>query len=128
MFKLLPSLLFTIVLITGFAQCARTVDSELKKVAEVANKQCPRSVDQYTRLDSVAAIPGETYRFYYTLSIAITDVPTIKENLKNELIKNIQIDPSMKFFRENHVTMQYRYNDGVGNNDFEINIAPYEYK
>lgn len=127
--KHLLLILLSISFLLAFSQCGNTVDEELKKTAEFANKRCPQAVDNFTRLDSVNAIPGETYRFNYTVShLTIADAESVKNVLKPELIKNIQIDPSMKFFRENNVTLEYYYRDEVKSDLFNIIITPSEYK
>ena len=126
--KYLSIVLLSVLFIFTFSQCGNTVDQELTKTAEFANKGCPKSVDEFTRLDSVNAMPGGIYRFNYTLSnLTIDDATAVKETLKPELIKNIQIDPSMKFFRENNVTLQYYYRSTDKNDLLNITITPSEY-
>lgn len=131
-FKIIFGLLISIATITLFTQCGRTVDSELKKTAEFANKQLPRLTDEWTRLDSCVAIPGETYRFYHTLvqltDSAALDTTSFKKEFTPIIIdKIIKVDPNMKFFRENNVTLQYQYADAGGNYRCRISITPDQY-
>lgn len=131
-FRIILGLSISIAIITFFTQCGRTVDSELKKTAEYANKQLPRLTDEWTRLDSCAAIPGETYRFYHTMvqltdSTALDTISFKKEFTPVIIDKIIKVDPSMKFFRENNVTLQYQYADASGNYRCRISISPDQY-
>lgn len=112
-----------------FIQCSKTVDEHLKEIAEAANKQCPRTVDEWTRLDSCVALPNKHYRFYHTISQPIIDTLLFKSNFKPIIIdKIIKVDPTMYFFKENGVTIEYQYNNTEKGYICEIIITPEEYK
>lgn len=105
--------------------CTESVDSQLKKLSEEANTKCPKVLDQWTRLDSCAAFPNQTIRYYHTLSeVTITDTTLFKSQLQPQIISSVKTNPDMKFFRENNVTMQYEYRDQTGKYLFSVNISP----
>jgi len=109
--------------------CTESVDSQLKKLLEGANTKCPKVLDQWTRLDSCAAFPNQTIRYYHTLSeVTITDTTLFKSQLQPQIISSVKTNPDMKFFRENNVTMQYEYRDQTGKYLFSVIIEPKEYK
>ncbi|MDR2955072.1 MAG: hypothetical protein LBV43_08320 [Prevotella sp.] len=120
-------LLFTML---TFSQCAGNIDDQLKKIAQEANAQCPKMLDQWTRLDSCAVYPGKKYTYYHSVinDAKITDTTLFKTNLKPQIISIVRTNPDMKFFRDNDVTLNYRYNDEKGNYIFSITATPEEYK
>lgn len=124
--------LLYIILLIGiiiFARCTGSVDSQLKKLSEEANTKCPKVLDQWTRLDSCAALPNQTIRYYHTLSeVTITDTTLFKSQLQPQIISSVKTNPDMKFFRKNNVTMQYEYRDQTGKYLFSVNISPEIYK
>jgi hypothetical protein len=124
--------LLYIILLIGiiiFPRCTGSVDSRLKKLVEEANTKCPRVLDQWTRLDSCAAFPNQTIRYYHTLSeVTITDTILFKSQLQPQIISSVKTNPDMKFFRENNVAMQYEYRDQTGKYLFSVTINPEAYK
>lgn len=115
--------------LTIFPFCTGSVDNELKKIAEEANKTTPRLLDQWTRLDSCKALPNKNIRYFHTVNdVVISDTTVFKSNLKPQVISVIKTSPDMKFFRENDVTMQYQYNDQSGRYIFSLIVSPQDYK
>jgi len=112
-----------------FPFCSGSVDNQLKKIAEEANKTTPRLLDQWTRLDSCQALTDKNIRYFHTVSdVVISDTTLFKSNLKPQIISVVKTSPDMKFFRENDVTMQYQYNDQAGKYIFSLVITPGDYK
>lgn len=117
------------IMIFSCVQCSKNVDEHLREIASVANKQCPRAVDQWTRLDSCAALQNKHYRFYHTISQPIIDTVLFKSNFKPVIVdKIIKVDPAMNFFRENEVTLEYQYNNSEKGYICRVIITPEEYK
>lgn len=114
--------------IVGFTQCSRSVESQLKEIAKGANKQCPKALDDFTRLDSCAVFPNKHYKYYQTITgVEITDTTLVKDQMLPVIIKTIRVTPDMRFFRENSVTLEYQYNDGSGRYLFTIVAEPQDY-
>lgn len=105
-------------------------DQELMKTSEELNKNCPFIIDQDTRLDNTIVLPGKKLVYNYTLinlSIDDLNVEELEQNLKPRILNNVKTNTDLRNFRENSVTMVYKYNDKDGIFIFEIIITPEEY-
>lgn len=118
---------FSVVL---FIQCGGSVDGQLKKIAEESNKECPKVLDQWTRLDSCAAYPGKVYKYFHTVinNALVSDTEQFKTAFKPIIIATVKTNPAMKFFRENDVVLHYQYRDEADNYNVTIEINPEDYK
>jgi hypothetical protein len=107
-----------------------TIDKKLQTASQEANKMCPVIVDSITRLDSTIALPGKIFQYNYTVKIDTTKTPVnaLKMNLEKSILTAVKTNPSTKEFRDNDVTMDYRYNDDKGDFLFKIEITPAKYK
>ncbi|MBK5721027.1 hypothetical protein JGH11_09115 [Dysgonomonas sp. Marseille-P4677] len=115
--------------IIGFTQCSGGVDGQLKVIAKEANKQCPKNLDIFTRLDSCATFPDKHYKYYHTITgVEVTDTMLFKTQLLPQIVKTIKVTPDMRFFRENDVILEYQYNDDLGKYLFSIVAGPQDYK
>ena len=103
------------------------LESELREVALELNKQSPMEIDQYVRLDS-AASKGETNLvYYYTLfdmERSEVNLDTVNKYLRPGIIDNVKINPDLKVFRDNNITLDYRYFDKEGEFVTEISVTP----
>ena len=103
------------------------LESELINVAKELNKQTPVQVDQYSRLDSVSAIGKTNFRYHYTLfNLNKTDVnlDTVNKYIRTGLIENVKNNPSLKIYRDNKITLDYKYYDKKGEFVTEISVTP----
>ena len=103
------------------------LESELINVAKELNKQTPVQVDQYSRLDSVSAIGKTNFRYHYTLfNLNKTDVnlDTVNKYIRTGLIENVKNNPSLKIYRDNKITLDYKYYDKNGEFVTEISVTP----
>lgn len=122
--------LFLVLGLVTLTQCAGGFDSQLKKIAEESNKECPKMLDQWTRLDSCAAYPDKNYKYFHTIVSggAVLDKTKFEANFKPVIISIIRTNPGMKFLRENEVTLHYQYTDEAGGSQTVIVVTPEEYK
>lgn len=122
--------IFLVCSIALFIQCGGSVDGQLKKIAEESNKECPKVLDQWTRLDSCAAYPGKVYKYFHTVinNASVSDTEQFKTAFKPIIIATVKTNPAMKFFRENDVVLHYQYKDEAGNYNVTIEINPEDYK
>lgn len=122
--------LILLVCVAAFVSCAGDVDSQLKKIAKEANAECPKMLDEWTRLDSCAAHPNKSYSYYHTVvnEGLILDADKFKVSFKPIIISIIRTNPAMKYLRENEVTLHYYYTDEVNKNQTIIVVTPEEYK
>lgn len=85
--------------------------------------------DQWTRLDSCSVEGASTFKYYFSiLSIIVTDTTNLKSQLKPQIVETVRTHPSTKIFRENDITLVYRYNNEKGGYLFTIVAAPDDYK
>jgi len=107
------------------------VDAGLMHIASEQNKNLPEMIDRVTRLDNTIAVPGNTLIYNYTLfnnSGAVIDTSRIIESLKPRIINNVKTNDEMKFFRDNEVTLVYKYSDSTGVPLMEIRVTPDDYR
>ncbi len=107
------------------------VASELKKVASDFNTQGPMQLDQSLRLDSMGSIGKTNFIYYYTLleiEKSEVNLDTVNKYVRPSLIENIKTSPELKIYRDNKITMDYKYYDKNGAFAMEIAITPELYK
>lgn len=107
------------------------VASELKKVASDFNAQGPMQLDQSLRLDSMGSIGKTNFIYYYTLleiEKSEVNLDTVNKYVRPSLIENIKTSPELKIYRDNKITMDYKYYDKNGAFAMEIAVTPELYK
>jgi len=97
----------------------KDIGSDLVKMSEELNKNCPVMVDEMTRLDSISVVDSKVVQYNYTVVAVskdslITDLEGIKAFLKNNSQNNLDTIKKMEFYRENKIPMKYYYNDKNG--------------
>lgn len=106
------------------------IASELKKAAKEINAQAPMMVDEYTRLDSAAAVGKTELMYYYTvkdIEKSEVNIDTIKKYMKEAVIEDLRLKPEIKAFRENNITLGYNYYDKNGDLIFDLKATPKDY-
>lgn len=119
-----------------FTSCSKekTIDDDLKEVAENINKTTPQNLADGVRLDSVSAQPGKIFRYNYTLlddvkeSVTPEQIEMFKTSAKEGALHVVKASPDIKQFRDNDVTMVYTYYDKNGKLTADFKITPAEYK
>jgi hypothetical protein len=117
--------------VVNYFNDSMSFDEQLMQVSQEINKHCPFMIDQDTRLDNTIGGPGNSFTYNYTLVNYFAeevDVDELKERIEPQMIMNIKTSPDMEQFRENNVTLLYKYRDKAGNFIFEIKISPGKYK
>lgn len=107
------------------------LELNLKKVATEFNKKGPQQIDQYTRLDSVSSIGKTNFIYHYTLiNIEKSEVnlDTANKYVRPSIIENIKTSPELKIYRDNNITMDYKYYDKNGDFVIDISVTPEIYK
>lgn len=72
------------------------------------------TIDEYTRLDNVVALPNKTLQYNFTLVDlykADVNLDTVKKYVFPKVLENIQTNPEMKNMRDNKTTFNYFYRD-----------------
>ncbi len=97
---------------------------EMEKAAIELNKKLPVQVDKFSRLDSASTKSNSNFTYHYTLlNIEKSEVypDSVYKYMKPGIIENIKTNPDLKMYRDNDITMEYRYYDKNG--DFAVNIS-----
>ena len=100
------------------------------ETAKNINEDCPKMIDEHTRLDDVLAIPPNELIYNYTLvNIDMDDVNinNVTPSLEAMLLKTVKENNEFKIFRENRTTITYRYFDKEGLFMVKIDITPEKY-
>lgn len=116
----------------GVQQLLKTdLESELKKTASEFNKQMPMAIDDFTRLDSVSTKGKTNFIYHYTLldtEKSEVNLDTVNKYLRPSIIQNVKESPDLKIYRDNNITMDYKYYDENGDFTMEIAVTPELYK
>lgn len=107
------------------------LELDLKKVATEFNKKGPQQIDQFTRLDSVSSIGKTNFIYYYTLidmEKSEVNLDTVNKYVRPSIIENIKNSPELKIYRDNNITMDYKYYDRNGAFVLDIAVTPELYK
>ncbi|NRB82594.1 MAG: hypothetical protein HRU49_02275 [Winogradskyella sp.] len=109
----------------------KDLEAELKNAALELNKETPIQVDQYTRLDSASTIGKTNLIYYYTLletEKSEVNLDTVHKYLRPSIIENVKNSPQLKVYRNNNITLDYKYYDKNGDLITEISVTPELYK
>ena len=109
----------------------KDLESELKKIAVEINKKTPIQIDQYSRFDSASSKGKTNFIYYYTLfdlKKSEVNLDTVNKYIRPNIIENVKNSPDLKIYRDNNITMDYRYYDKNGVFVTEISVTPELYK
>lgn len=132
--KNLYFLIFICFLTFSFSCTQKSYETEIRDIANNANRNLPTMVDSETRLESVSPESGKIYQYNYTLinvEKGNFNATNFSERQKSKILSGInklKNRSGFKFFVENNVTFSYSYNDKNGKNLLKILISPSEYK
>jgi hypothetical protein len=107
------------------------LETELKNAALELNKQTPMQIDEYSRLDSASTKGKTNFIYHYTLfdlEKSEVNLDTVNKYIRPSIIENVKNSPELKFYRDNEITMDYKYYDRNGVFVTEINVTPELYK
>lgn len=132
-------LLITVVvaiLLVGFIQfyfykSTSDVNTEITEMVGKYNKNCPLTIQEGIRLDSVSLHEDKEVQYNLTLVKVegkTADVDVIHEEIEKSLISTAKANPGLNVFRDNDYTLVYSYSDKNKVFLFEIKILPDQYK
>lgn len=117
-----------------FIQCNSNEKVLNKKLVEMAlnlNESAPVMLDQYTRFEEASVTPQNIFRYRYTV-LNTTNPDSLVENGLRSLRENIgrefSLNPDLRIFKENKVTIEYVYNDEEGRTIRSLQITPEDYQ
>lgn len=107
------------------------LESELREAALELNKQTPMHIDAYIRLDSASSKGKTNFIYHYTLfdmEKSEVNLDTVDKYIRSGIIENVKHSPDLKVFRDNNITMDYRYYDRNRELVTEISVTPELYQ
>lgn len=106
-------------------------DTEMTELVAKYNKNCPLTIQEGIRLDSVSLPKEKVVQYNLTLvkvEKATAEIQTIKENIEASLISTAKANTGLQVFRNHNYTLVYKYNDKRKVYLFEVIIVPEQYK
>jgi hypothetical protein len=107
------------------------VNSEITELVDKYNKNCPLTIQEGIRLDSVSLPEKQVAQYNLTLVNVVkktAEVDVIKQEIKKSLISTAKANPGLQVFRDNDFTLVYSYNDKKKVFLFKVTIMPDQYK
>ncbi len=102
------------------------INKILLETSNELNKELPKMVDEYTRLDNIVT-ENDIFQYNYTLINAnFKDVSKqeLRNSLNEKLTNFVCQDQAMKVFVKNYITVNYAYFDKTGKEITVISIPP----
>jgi len=106
-------------------------DNQITHLIENYNKNCPLTIQEGIRLDSVSLHEERTVKYNLTLLNVVketAEVDVIKSEIEKSLISTAKANPGLQVFRENDYTLVYSYSDKKKVFLFDVKIFPEQYK
>jgi hypothetical protein len=110
---------------------ADEVNTEVKELVEKYNKNCPLTIQQGIRLDSVTLPEERIVQYNLTLMNVVketAEVNVIQEEIEKSLVSTAKANPGLQVFRYNDYTLNYSYSDKNKVFLFNVKIFPDQYK
>lgn len=133
---IIPLLLLGLSIVTFMAISSKAIknthyqmspEDQVRALADQINKQGSIMVDKQTRLEGAENLPNRTILYKYTL-IAKTSsevsAETLNRIVRPDIVNKYNTLPEMKMFRDNAVTIIYRYSDKAGQLIGDIPVGP----
>ena len=115
--------------------CTESFEDRCRREArEYTEKQCPRVLDSFVTIDSMAYIAEpQGFTYYYTVNddgeMGELFTDAVKEEFLNQLRSNVRKDLSMKSYKEKGFILSYCYRSKVDGSVFmEASFGPEDYR
>lgn len=113
---------------------ADEVKTEITELVAKYNKNCPLTIQEGIRLDSVSLplLPDES-AVQYNLTLMnvekeTAEINVIKTEIEKSLISTVKANPGLQVFRDNDYSLIYNYKDKKNVFLFSVKILPDQYK
>lgn len=107
------------------------VNSEIKELVGKYNKNCPLTIQEGIRLDSVS-LPGEQVVQYNLTLLNVqketAEIDVIKQEIEKSLVSTAKANSGLQVFRDNDYTLVYSYSDKKKVFLFNVKILADQYK
>jgi len=110
---------------------ATETNTEITELVAKYNKNCPLTIQEGIRLDSVTLPQEKTVQYNLTLlntEKETTEIDVVKEEIRKSLISTAKANKGFQIFRDNDYTLNYSYVDKKKVFLFDIKVLPDEYK
>lgn len=110
---------------------ADEVSTEITELVDKYNKNCPLTIQEGIRLDSVTLPQEKIVQYNLTLLNVVketAEVNVIQEEIRKSLISTAKANPGLQVFRDNDYILNYSYSDKKKVFLFNVKILPDEYK
>lgn len=129
-------LMFVIVFLITFAVAfyffsTPNLGERLQETANEVNQSTPVEIDRETRLDSATVKADSIFEYNYTMINRLkseVNIPNFKKFSRANITKSVMESPDLENFRENKVTVDYRYYDKKGEFITNIMVTPEIYQ
>lgn len=116
------------------SESADEVKTEVTELVAKYNKNCPLTIQQGIRLDSVS-LPklSDERAVQYNLTLMnvekeTAEINVIRTEIKKSLLSTAKANSALQVFRDNDYTLIYSYHDKKGVFLFDVKILPDQYK
>ena len=109
----------------------KEVNTEVTELIEKYNKNCPLTIQEGIRLDSVSLPEERTVQYNLTLMNVEkekAEINIIQEEIEKSLISTAKANPGLQVFRDNDFSLIYNSYDKKKAALFKIRILPDQYK
>lgn len=110
---------------------ADEVNTEITQLVQKYNKNCPLTIQEGIRLDSVNLPSERTVQYNLTLlkvQKETAEIDVIQEEIRKSLLSTAKANKGLQVFRDNDYSLIYSYSDKKKAFLFEVKILPDEYK
>jgi hypothetical protein len=113
------------------SKSVKEVNTEVTELIAKYNKNCPLTIQEGIRLDSVSLPEERTVQYNLTLlnvEKEKAEINIIQEEIEKSLISTAKANPGLQVFRDNDFSLIYNYYDKKKVALFKIRILPDQYK
>lgn len=113
------------------AENTEEATAEITELVAKYNKNCPLTIQEGIRLESVGLHEERTVQYNLTLLNVVketAEVNVIKTEIEKSLISTAKVNQGLQVFRDNDYTLIYSYGDKNKTFLFNVKILPDQYK
>ncbi|KQO29983.1 hypothetical protein ASF10_05620 [Flavobacterium sp. Leaf82] len=110
---------------------AAEVNTEITELVGKYNKNCPLTIQEGIRLDSVSLPEERVVQYNLTLmNVAkeTAEINVIKQEIEKSLLSTAKANPGLQVFRDSDYSLIYNYYDKKKVFLFKVQLLPYQYK
>lgn len=110
---------------------AAQVNTEITELVGKYNKNCPLTIQEGIRLDSVSLPEERVVQYNLTLmNVAkeTAEINVIKQEIEKSLLSTAKANPGLQVFRDSDYSLIYNYYDKKKVFLFKVQLLPYQYK